>query len=201
MALDIRTASLVEFLPESIAADEEILALSLALDPELRAVGAAIVEAIILPRLDVYPTESDGITTRVLDEIAWSMRLNELWLWDDATPAAKRAILTGILKLRKKSGTRYAVRRMFELLSVDADIVEWWEEVPSPADPYTYRVTLNAGEEPLTLRQLQQIPTLTRRFAPTRSYLWKLSIAIARTAPVVVYPALTSGMLITIGAP
>ncbi len=109
MATDIRDASLLYFVPEVIASDLEIIAISLAIDPELQAVGAAIIEANILPRISEQPEW-------VLDELAWAFRLNQLQIWDSATIEGKRALLVNIFEVRKKSGTRFAVRRVFDLM-------------------------------------------------------------------------------------
>lgn len=173
-ALDLRTLSLVDLLPPAIASDEDIIALSLALDPELRAVSAAIEEAIIWPNVDNLPEA-------VLDVLAWDCRLNELQIWDDATLAGKRALLKNIFAIRKKSGTRYAVRRIFDLLSVVGELIEWWQE---GASHDTYRIRLHVEGDPgLTLHQLQQIPELLARFARTSQSLSELAVESNTPAP------------------
>jgi phage tail P2-like protein len=185
---DLRDASLIDFLPESIASDAEIIALSLAVDPELRAVGAAIVEAVILPRIADLPET-------VLNELAWAFRLNELQIWDSATLAGKRNLLVNIFAIRKKSGTRFAVRRIFDLLSVVGELVEWFEE---GAAPYTYRLRIFVTDVGVTLAQLLQIPELTHRFESTRSQLSELAVESNQQGPLLLYPALTIGNHTTI---
>ncbi len=188
--IDLRDASLslIDFLPESIASDPEIIALSLAIDPELRDVGAAIIEAIILPRIA-------DVSAEVLEELGWAFRLNELQLWDAATTSAKRNLLVEIFAIRKKSGTRFAVRRVFDLVSVVGEVIEWWEE---NAAPYTYRLRLFVDEVELTLLQLLQIGEVTHRFAPTRSSLTEFAVESDREAPLFIYPAHTVGRHTTI---
>lgn len=183
--IDLRdaTLSLLDFLPESIASDPEIIALSLAIDPELRSVGTAIIEAVILPRIA-------ELNDAILDELAWAFRLNRLQIWDDATTEGKRALLVNIFAIRKKSGTRFAVRRVFDLLSVVGKVIEWWEEA---AAPYTYRLRLFVDQVDITLSQLVQIGELTHRFAPTRAQLSEFAVESSRTANLLTYSAVTVG--------
>jgi phage tail P2-like protein len=183
--IDLRdaTLSLLDFLPESIKSDPEIIALSLAIDPELRSVGAAIIEAVILPRIS-------QLDDPILDELAWAFRLNRLQIWDDATTEGKRALLANVFAIRKKSGTRFSVRRVFDLLSVVGSVVEWWEE---GAAPYTYRLRLFVDLIGITLSQLVQIGELTHRFAPTRAKLSEFAVESDRTAEVFSGAALTVG--------
>jgi phage tail P2-like protein len=188
MATDIRDASLLDFVPEVISSDPEIIALSLAIDPELQDVGAAIIEANILPRISEQPEW-------VLDELAWAFRFNELQIWDSATIEGKRALLVNVFEIRKKSGTRFAVRRIFDLMSVVGEVVEWFEEDETP---YTYRLRLFVDEIGITLEQLLQISELTHRFESTRSQLRELAVESDRPAPAFVYPAVTVGRHTTI---
>lgn len=186
--IDIRDVSLLDFLPASIASDPEIIALSLAIDPELRDVGAAIIEAVILPRID-------ELDEPILNELAWAFRLNSLQIWDDATVAGKRALLVNIFAIRKKSGTRFAVRRVFDLMSVVGAVVEWWEEA---AAPHTYRLRLFVDEVGITLSQLLQISELTNRFARASQKLSEFAVESDRRAPLLIYPAVTIGRQTTI---
>jgi phage tail P2-like protein len=186
--IDLRDASLIDFLPESISSDPEIIALSLAIDPELRAVGAAIIEAVILPRIA-------ELEDPILNELAWAFNLNSLQLWDSATTQGKRDLLVNIFAIRKKSGTRFAVRRVFDLMSVDGEVVEWWEEA---AAAYTYRIRLFVDEVGITLSQQLQIDELTHRFAPARAQLSEFGIESDRTATLALHASLTVGRHVTI---
>jgi phage tail P2-like protein len=186
--IDLRSASLLDFLPESIASDADIIALSLAIDPELQSVGAAIIEAVILPNIANLPDD-------ILDELAWAFRLNRLQIWDSATTDGKRALLANIFAIRKKSGTRFSVRRVFDLLSVVGSVVEWWEE---GAPAYTYRLRLFVNLVGITESQLVQIAELVHRFAPTRAQLSELATEADSTGPLYPYAGLTIGRQVVI---
>jgi phage tail P2-like protein len=187
--IDLRTASLLDFLPESIASDPDVIAMAKALDPELQSVAQDIIQAVILPNIANITDEN------VLDSLAWAFRLNELQLWDDATIAGKQALLVNILAILKKSGTRFAVRRIFDLMSLVGVVVEWWEE---SAAAYTYRLRIIIDEIGITLSQLLQVSELTHRFESTRSQLSELGVESDRRAPLDIYPAVTVGRHTTI---
>lgn len=181
--IDLRNVSLLDVLPESIASDPDIVALSLAIDPELRSVGAAIIEAVILPRIA-------ELEDPILNELAWAFRLNRLQIWDEATTEGKRALLVNIFSIRKKSGTRFAVRRAFDLLSVVGKVIEWWEE---GAAANTYRLRIFVGLVEITRSQLVQIGELVRRFARTSQKLSEFAVEADSTGPLYPYAAVTVG--------
>jgi phage tail P2-like protein len=189
--------SLVEVLPASIAHHREIIAMSKALDPEIRAVAAAIIEANILPNIATVPED-------VLDEIAWANNLSTLQIWDVADVDLKRAVLTNILEVRKKSGTVYAVQRTFTLMNLDADIVEWFNEtdftIPGAGQPYTYRIRIFLDEAAsFTASQWIQLWELTYRFERASVQLVQLATEIDESGPLDIYPAPQTGRLVTVG--
>jgi phage tail P2-like protein len=191
--IDLRNASLLDFLPESIASDADVIALCRAIDPRNAEVSNAILEAIILPRIG-------QLDEQLLNELAWSFNLNSLQIWDTATVAGKRALLVNIFAIRKKSGTRFAVRRVFDLMSVVGTVVEWFEE---GAAPYTYRLRLFVDEVGITLSQLVQISELTHRFARASAQLSEFAVESNRTAPIGIASAPETGrhVEISFGAP
>lgn len=189
--------SLVDFLPPSIASDVEIVAMSKAIDPELREVAASIVEATILPRIA-------DVSEEVLDELAWGFNLSNLQIWDVASVDKKRELLANIFEVRKKSGTLFAVRRTFSLMDLDGEIVEWFAEtdfsIPGAGQPGTYRIRIFLNEEDgFTRSQWIQIWELTYRFARASAKLLQLATERDETAPLFIYPAPQTGRLVTVG--
>lgn len=189
--------SLLDFVPESIKSDPEIIALSHAIDPELRAVAEAVIEANILPRIDSLPEW-------VLDELAWAFNLDTLMAWSaldgtgqpvNAPIEGKRAILRNIFDLRKRAGTRYAVRRAVELLGVTARVLEWFVDT---GGPYTYRLELTVGTDPLTAVQVQAVVEIAKRFAPVRSRMRSFSVVAGSSGPLSMRSASLAGRHTTI---
>lgn len=186
--IDVRAISVLDVTPESIKSDPEIIALSRALDTELHAVAMAIIEANILPRID-------ELDDPVLDEIAWAVRLNELQLWDNATTAAKRTLLKNIFAILKKSGTRYSIRRIFDVMSVVGTVVEWWEEAQTPN---TYRLRLFVDDVGVSLQQQLEITELVLRFGRASQKLREFAIESNRTALLTLAAAPEAGIHITV---
>jgi phage tail P2-like protein len=174
---------LLDFLPDSIASDPDIIALSLAIDPELQSVGAAIIEAVILP--NIANLEDD-----ILDELAWAFNLTDLQVWDNATTASKRTLLSNIFAIRKKSGTRFALDNALGLVAVSSQVIEWWEE---GAAPHTYRLRLFADAAPVTLLQLVEIGELVSRFARASQKLSEFAVESNQTSALVLSTVTTIG--------
>lgn len=186
--IDLRNVSLLDFVPESIKFDPDIIALSLSLDPELRDVGAAIIEALILPRIS-------ELDEPVLNEIAWACRFNELHVWDLLSVAGKRNLLAGVFDLRRRSGTKYAVRRIFDALFFVAKVIEWFEEGETP---YTYRIRVFLDEVGIDLDQEIAITEWVHRFGRSSAKLRELAVESDRRAPLIIHPAVTVGRHTTI---
>lgn len=180
--------TLLTYLPDSLATDAEVIAIATAIDPELRGVGASLVEAVVMPRIDQQ-------TEAVLDALAWSFRFNELQLWESGTLDGKRRMMVGIFETRKKSGTKYALSRMFEMIGVTIRVVEWFEEA---APPYTYRVIITITDTGVTLAQLLQVGELRLRFAPARCQMSELAVESDRLGPVLIYPVQEVGLHVEI---
>jgi phage tail P2-like protein len=191
--IELGEASLFDVLPGYVGTDEDMIAICVALDPELREVSAVIAEAIILPNIDALPEW-------VCNELGWAMRLDELQVWDMATVEGKRAILRGALKWRRASGTKGAVAKVFGLTQTDGRIIEWFEEDPAYANPFTFRmrITVTAATPSLTLAQLRVIPEWVRRFGRPSAQLAELAVEVEIAGPLDIRPVLTSGWLIDI---
>jgi phage tail P2-like protein len=191
--IDIRYAELLDFCPESIRNDPNVIALSRAIDLEQRAVAEATIEANILARIP-------DLDEPVLDEIAWSCRFVTLQVWDLLSVAGKRTLLSGVFHLRKRSGTKYAVMRVFSALALVAQLVEWFEESEAP---YTYRIRITVDEIGLSLSQEVAVYEWVRRFERASAKLREIAVQSDRVAPVGIASAPESGRHVEIsyGAP
>lgn len=58
--------------------------------------------------------------------------------WSEAT---KRAVIAAAPEVHRYKGTRHAVETAMRALSIEAEIVEWWQASPRGA-PYTFHVSL-----------------------------------------------------------
>lgn len=189
--MDLRDVELLQITPSSIAEDADIQALSAAIDPELRAVSDAILEAVILPRITQQPEA-------VLDALAWGFGLLSVDGWADADLARKRAYMQDVFGVYLRRGTVWAVRRALSIVhDADAILTEWWQESP-PGDPFSYRVALEVGPSGITAQTIARVRQMLLYYAPKRAYIAELSTVTVAPAPMIAPAVLVSGTDTTI---
>lgn len=118
--------------------------------------------------------------------------------WDLAdTEAKKRALLKEAIALHCMKGTPYAVKRALELLGVQAQLIEWFQEQPQdlarrwfanvpPRQPYTFLLEALVREQPegapaLDALRTQQIMRAVNFWKPARSY-FSLRLGLGMTS-------------------
>lgn len=74
-----------------------------------------------------------------LPYLAWERSVD---VYDPVWPEAiKRAVIAAAPEVHRYKGTRHAVETAMRALSIEAEIVEWWQASPRAA-PYTFHVSL-----------------------------------------------------------
>ncbi|TEB13354.1 phage tail protein I [Pelotomaculum propionicicum] len=137
MSKDIYTISLLDLLPQSLKGDPDVEALAKALDPELQAVSAAIIECVLLPRVDELPEE-------VVDYLAWQLHVD---FYDpNYSLAVKRTLVKQSIPRHRKKGTPAAVEELATTVFGSARVIGWYEY---GGDPYRFRVI--TGNEQVVL--------------------------------------------------
>lgn len=132
MSKAIDQVALSELLPSSISSDSQAQAASDAVQPQLNSIGSSI------PLIELY-RQIDTLAEPILRMLAWENRVFGAEWALARTIEDKRALVKGSFELNKRRGTLWAVERVFELLRLKADIVEWWEEGGQPA---TFRIAI-----------------------------------------------------------
>ena len=159
--IDLSVLKLLDILPIPIT-DEEMEALSYALDPELKEITAAINEAVIMTRIDELPEN-------LVDLLAWQLHVDfyePLGLDLDR----KRALVKNSLIWHRYKGTKYALESMIRILFFDNFKIEEWFEYGG--EPYFFRVTSqdlisNRGQYKDLIRAIYELKN-------TRSWLERL---------------------------
>ena len=190
--MDLRDVTLLDLCPPSIQGDADVQAICAAIDPDLRAVAVAILDAVILPRIAEQPEP-------ILDALAWGFGLLEVDGWDDADLSRKRAFLLDVFRVALGRGTVWSVRRALSIVHDHTSILtEWWQESP-PGDPFSYRVALEVGPGGITAQTLARARRLLLYYAPKSRYIAELSsVTIGPVAPTIAALAMTSGTTVTI---
>lgn len=126
---DVRIAAL---LPGSVSWDEDSVRIMDAVDPEFKAVLAAIRDK--LPNIK----NIDNLSGRVVDLLAWEYHLD--YSPRSGLMADKRQLIRSSLAEHKRHGTRYAVRSLCDEFFGEGNytLQEWFEYA---GQPFWFRIT------------------------------------------------------------
>ncbi|ENI5448062.1 phage tail protein I [Citrobacter freundii] len=125
--VDISDISLLDVLPQNLAQNPDVIAMSKAIDDELHAINK------LIPKTTIYGLV-DGLESAVLDHLAWQWNSDT---WRDNWPVSlKRSVFKSIIRTKRIKGTRAAVEDAVSSLGGVVDITEWFEQSPR-GEPYT----------------------------------------------------------------
>ncbi|HFJ1420283.1 TPA: phage tail protein I [Salmonella enterica] len=125
--VDISDISLLDVLPQNLAQNPDVIAMSKAIDDELYAINN------LIPKTTIYGL-IDGLESAVLDHLAWQWNSDT---WRDNWPVSlKRSVFKSIIRTKRIKGTRAAVEDVVSSLGGVVDIKEWFEQSPR-GEPYT----------------------------------------------------------------
>ena len=119
-----------DLLPSSIAGDEQFQAAANVLDKQLKAVTATIPHVLIYSRID-------KLEEPLLSLLAWQFHVDH---WEpEWSLETKRDAVKNSIKLHKKKGTPWAVRKAIEVATgAPAEVHEWFNY---DGDPYKFKVS------------------------------------------------------------
>ena len=164
MSKDIYTISLLDLLPPSLKSDPNVEALAKALDPEIQAVSAAIVECILLARIDELPGD-------VIDLLAWQLHTD---LYNSGLSIEKkRALVRSSLMLHRQKGTPEAVEAAARIVFGRSWIDEWFDY---GGDPYYFQMNVEASQQGASETDLALLDHLVTAYKNTRSWLEVVNI-------------------------
>lgn len=168
MAKALKELSLFDIVPPSVKADETVINIIKAIDPELLNVSDAISEAFIISRIKELPEA-------VLDLLAWQWHVDFYELANNID--AKRDMVLKSIEWHRKKGTRGAIISALEMLGVEAKFTAWYEE---GAEPYTFaidaKLTGDFWERVDWTKPTQTIRHAIEQSKATRSYMSKLYV-------------------------
>lgn len=125
--VDISDISLLDVLPQNLAQNPDVIAMSKAIDDELHAINK------LIPKTTIYGL-IDGLESAILDHLAWQWNSDT---WRDNWPVSlKRSVFKSIIRTKRIKGTRATVEDVVSSLGGVVDIKEWFEQSPR-GEPYT----------------------------------------------------------------
>nr|BDD48302.1 hypothetical protein 7 [bacterium] len=145
-------------------------------------------------RLLVYLV--DNVDASALPHLAEQFHIlgNEGWLYAN-TENEKRELIKNAIELHRYKGTKYALRKVLEILNLNGKIREWFEY---EGNPYHFIVSLdlrNSGYDSVTEEQLLDLIEETKN---VRSVMEKLEINLTNQADYKLRTAMITSEEITI---
>lgn len=132
MSKTVYDVKLIDLMPESIKYDPQIIAACSAIQPELNEL------ATLSQFADLYGN-IDNLPIPILRALAWENQMFEAeWAMAELTDTQAELVKNSWL-LNRLRGTKWSIIRIFEVLGMRAEIVEWFEE---NAEPGTFRISV-----------------------------------------------------------
>ncbi len=183
---NIKGADFTRALPVVISENKDIKVLSVLIQEELRETTNLIDKNKIFCAI----SELDEGT---LDILAYD--LNVLWYDFNYSVEIKREIIKDCIKIYRKLGTSYAVKRALGNVFPDSTLKEWHE---TGGEPFTFEVEINASKSGATKELQEMALDRIRHYKNLRSHLKKITYNLKDKLKVKVGAALTTAQNLTI---
>ncbi|EDB2181913.1 phage tail protein I [Salmonella enterica] len=167
--VDISDISLLDVLPQNLAQNPDVIAMSKAIDDELHAINK------LIPKTTIYGL-IDGLESAVLDHLAWQWNSDT---WRDNWPVSlKRSVFKSIIRTKRIKGTRAAVEDVVSSLGGVVDIKEWFEQSPR-GEPYTASIvaSINSFDGAVPSREMLDDVIRSIKYAKSARTLYSFSQA------------------------
>jgi len=149
-----------EILPPSLAKDENIKALTEALDKQLTKIEEQILNVLILPRIDHINDPE------ILDLLAWQFHIEGYDLAQSLEE--KRNLIKRAIQLHRYKGTPYAIKEVLKALNLEGQVKEWFEY---GGEPYHFKVELGITNREITPELRDKLIKLIEEYKNARSHL------------------------------
>ncbi|EAC2145462.1 phage tail protein I [Salmonella enterica] len=167
--VDISDISLLDVLPQNLAQNPDVIAMSKAIDDELHAINN------LIPKTTIYGL-IDGLESAVLDHLAWQWNSDT---WRDNWPVSlKRSVFKSIIRTKRIKGTRAAVEDVVSSLGGVVDIKEWFEQSPR-GEPYTASIvaSINSFDGAVPSKEMLDDVIRSIKYAKSARTLYSFSQA------------------------
>lgn len=153
----------------------------------------AEIQAIPVPVRDIW--NADTIPAVALPWLAWAYSVDE---WDiNWSEAQKRETVRRALAVQKIKGTIGAVRQALGALGIDAQVQEWFAQLPA-GDPYTFKLWLTAEQTPVDEAGIAAALAVVAATKNLRSHLTEILVSARSEARVYVASVAGLGHQITV---
>ncbi len=154
-----------EVLPPSLRQDENITKLVEVFDNSFTDINEKVQNVLIYSRIDELPEE-------LLDLLAWQFHIEGYELAE--TEEEKRALVKKAIELHRYKGTRWAIKKVLELLNMQGVIKEWYEY---GGEPYKFKVDLSLSNKEITTAIKDKLINLINEYKNERSWLEEIALS------------------------
>lgn len=170
MSSPFDNVGLRDLLPSSIRNDADMAAMADSANPLLREISE------LIPFIELY-SNIDLLPEPILRMLAWENNVFGIEWRLAQTLEEKRALVKDSFILNKRRGTRWAVERVFELLGLEADIIEWFED---GSDPFTFQVRVSdVGGRGISYDEIALLDELVSTYKPLTRHTDSVNIGVS----------------------
>jgi len=154
----IKDADFMTKFPPALKKDESMFALGQIIAEELHITANETKKNIIYANIE-------ELSETWLDVLAYDLHVD--WYDYDYPVEIKRKIIKNSIKVHQKLGTKYAVETVLQDVYRTAKVVEWFDY---EGEPYTFRITVNIGNEGLSEDTSREIVEKMQFYKNLRSH-------------------------------
>lgn len=139
----------------------------------------------------------DSVDASALPHLAEQFHVTGLEGWMQCeTEEEKRSLLKQAINLHLFKGTKYALYKALGIISVQAEVVEWFEY---GGDPYHFRLQISQASKGLSLKQQEDIFNIVNEYKNFRSRFEKAIAKIPHEGQIHWGGVSTAGIRVVIG--
>lgn len=148
-----------------------------ALEKALANTMATVLDQVQLRAREVW--DMDTCPTALLPWLAWTYGVDA---WDDQwTEEQKRRVIKSSVAVHRYKGTIGAVKDAIGALGLDAQVQEWFNQIP-PGAPYTFKLIINAQQVGVSQLQFMRLLETVNSAKNLRSWLDEVKATITSSA-------------------
>lgn len=160
-----------------------------------RALSGAIERIAAVPARVRDVWNPDTCPANLLAWLAWAFSVDE---WDQSwSDAQKRDVIKRSVSIHRHKGTIGAVREAINALGIGAVLLEWHKQIPV-GDPYTFRLQLEADQEPITMPMIVKLVDIVMNTKNLRSHLESVQTGAATVNEMLLGIVTCAGLEITV---
>lgn len=174
MSKKVIDVALADLLPSSIKTDADIAAMAESANPLLREIST------LVPFLELYKN-IDILPEPILRLLAWENNVMGIEWELTRSIDERRTLIKDSFKLNVRRGTRWAVERVFDILGLQANIIEWWED---GSDPFTFKINvLDVGGRGISYDEIELLDKLVSMYKPLTRHSNQIDIGVDPALP------------------